>query len=250
MIELPLVFIAGLLGSSHCIGMCGGFALLVGMSAGSWQHNLLAQLVYSAGRIFTYAVLGCGAGYLGMTLTKETALWGNAPALLCLAAGLFLIVQGLSAAGVRLWETSAKPAAGGCLAGSLFRGILKRPGLQSTFLAGLLTGFLPCGLVYAFLSLAASTGDLGRGMATMAVFGLGTVPLMVATGAGASLLSLVARQRLLHVAAWCVVLTGAITVARGAGYVQLSPEEPAAGCPMCEEAPSLPVPVPESNENR
>ncbi len=78
-----------------------------------------------------------------------------------------------------------------------------------------MTGLLPCGLVYGFLALACSTASLPRGAATMAAFGLGTVPLMVLTGTGASLVSMVTRRRLLRFAAWCVVLTGIVSLARG-----------------------------------
>ena len=66
MIELPFVFLAGLLGSSHCVGMCGGFALTIGSAARLVRENLWRQTIYSAGRVFTYTWLGICAAYGGM----------------------------------------------------------------------------------------------------------------------------------------------------------------------------------------
>jgi sulfite exporter TauE/SafE len=215
--------------------MCGGFALLLGMGRPSLARNLLTQLCYTAGRVCTYTALGATAGFIGMRMAQSAQSWGNIPAALCVLAGLFLVVEGLAAAGINLrvrhWSGSS---AMGCLVGSPFGSLLRGPGLQNAFAAGLLTGFLPCGLVYAFLSLAAATGDLVSGGVTMAVFGLGTLPLMVTTGAGGMLLSLMSRRRLLRAAAWCVVLTGCVTIARGAGFLPLPGRSSSPACPFCQ----------------
>jgi sulfite exporter TauE/SafE len=241
MIELPLVFLGGLLGSSHCVGMCGGFAMLIGMGQTSWRRNLIAQFAYSGGRIFTYVVLGAVAGFIGMKLSRGVGGWVNIPATMCVIAGLFLIVEGLAAAGfdLRRWRKTPRGAAlFGCGAFPLFGALLRTPGFQNAFFAGLLSGFMPCGLVYAMLSLAASTGDLLRGLAVMATFGAGTVPLMVLTGTTISLLSAMRRQQLMRLAAWCVVLTGVVTLARGAGFLSLPGTESALQCPFCAQKES------------
>ncbi|MCA9000262.1 MAG: sulfite exporter TauE/SafE family protein, partial [Planctomycetaceae bacterium] len=98
--EWSLVFLGGLAGSSHCIGMCGGFAMLIGLGAKTVRQNLFAQLMYSLGRIFTYAVIGGAAGFLGSRLGDQLSGWVSLPAILSVAAGLVLIVQGLATAGV------------------------------------------------------------------------------------------------------------------------------------------------------
>jgi sulfite exporter TauE/SafE len=74
------------------------------------------------------------------------------------------------------------------------------------------------------------------GMLVMGVFGLGTVPLMLVTGITASLLTLVQRRWLMYAAAWSVVLTGCITVARGAGVLDLQPGRGIVRCPFCSYA--------------
>lgn len=233
--ELSLILLAGLLGSSHCIGMCGGFAMIVGLSTPTRQRVLLRQLVYSAGRIFTYAFLGGIAGFAGHRIVGRTESWGaiNVAAVFSVLCGLFLIVQGLAAAGLRLRRRHGHTETSGpCLSGMLLGSFLRGSSLHRSFVGGVLTGLLPCGLVYGFLALAAAKADPFRGMAVMSAFGLGTVPLMVLAGLGTKLLGLVARQRLLRVAAGCVVLTGVLTVIRGAGYLRQNADEPVT-CPFC-----------------
>lgn len=234
MIEWPLLVVSGMTGSAHCLGMCGPFALAVGAAAPSWRANLARQACYSAGRIFTYATLGAILAFGGARLATALPGWTNLPAALAIAAGMLLLVQGLLAAGVI--RMPAVRGTGACPGAAGFRALLGGRGLVDVFLAGLFTGLLPCGLLYGMLALAASTQDVVRGLVTMVAFGLGTVPAMVVAGLGGSLLGLAARRRLHAAAAWCLVLTGLVSIARGAGYLSLSAEEPA-GCPMCERAP-------------
>ncbi len=236
MTPLWLTMLGGLLGSSHCVGMCGGFAAIVGLRTGSLAGNLRAQLIYSAGRIMSYATLGAIAGFAGQRLSDSLPKMINIPAVLSLVAGLFLVREGLLATGLFARRVKGSSTTG-CLLGPLFSTILKTPGARNTFVAGIVTGLLPCGLVYAFVSLAASSGDLLVGARTMLAFGLGTVPLMVVTGCGAALLSWAARQRLWQVAAWSVVMTGLLTIGRGVGFLQLNAEPQAVSCPFCKEIP-------------
>ncbi|QDT32887.1 sulfite exporter TauE/SafE family protein [Thalassoglobus polymorphus] len=233
MSELSLIFMGGLLGSSHCLGMCGGFAILIGANQTSRREMWISQGAYSIGRIFTYSVLGVVAGYVGMHLGHSTSQWVNASAILSFVAGLFLIVQGLKAAGINLWSRGKSPTPQGCLVSPLFRTFFQSRSRFSKFLAGVMTGFLPCGLLYGFLALATASQDLFLGGAIMFAFGLGTVPMMVLAGIGGQLLSGVTRLRLLRTAAWCVVFTGAITIYRGAAFLTLEHTEAVPACPFC-----------------
>lgn len=245
MIELPFIFVSGFLGSAHCLGMCGPFALAIGARASSWQGNLLRQSCYTTGRVFTYGFLGACAGYGGASVAGKSPTWVQVPAILAIVAGVFLIYQGLRTANVlpplqSLWQRKTKPRVGTpCLAASFFATFLHSPSTKGVFLAGLLTGFLPCGLVYAFLTLAASTASVLLGAATMAVFGVGTAPIMMLAGVGGSVLSIGWRQRLLQIAAWCVVVAGILSIARGMGYLSIGGEPPA-GCPFCETRAASP----------
>ncbi len=227
--ELSLIFVGGLLGSSHCLGMCGPFALSIGADTPSLSNNLGRQCVYSLGRIFTYATLGACAGFGGRYLHDHAPALINIAAILAVAAGLLLLYQGLLAARVIRRRVPSNPHA--ICSGEFLRTFLQSPGLQHVFLAGLFTGMLPCGLVYGFLALAAGSGDMAVGAMIMAVFGVGTVPLMVLTGCAGSMLNLPARKHLFRLAAWCVVLTGVVSIVRGVGFLELFG---GSGCPMCQ----------------
>lgn len=243
MVELALVFVGGALGSSHCLGMCGPFALALGSGATTWTSNLRRQATYTLGRVFTYAFLGAAAGYGGARLTEQMPAVLNGAAVLAMLAGVFLIYQGLKSLGWLPFQS--RPAQGFCLAAGAIAPLLRAGGgqprrevtvLRDVFLAGLFTGLLPCGLVYAFLALAAGSQSVALGAATMTAFGLGTAPLMIATGCGGAVLRGAARQRVFQVAALCVVLTGFVTIGRGLGYFEIPGWRTAPGCPLCEQA--------------
>jgi len=231
-IEWLMVFPGGLLGSSHCVGMCGGFALALGSNGRGFLRNLGRQTVYSLGRVFTYAVGGAAAGYGGWRLMSELRLLVNAQALLSILAGVLLIVQGFVAAGVLRWF-SGFSARGPCLGANLFASLLRETRLRSVFLGGVVNGLLPCGLVYAYLALAASSGGPLQGGLTMTLFGLGTLPVLALVGCGGQVLSAAARRHVFRVAAWCVVLTGFLSVARGVGALRMIGMDDGPGGPMC-----------------
>lgn len=232
MYEIPLIALAGLLGSSHCLGMCGSFALAIGSGAPTWSENLWRQSVYSAGRIFTYAVMGSVAGFGGARLASAIPSAVQVPAILAIISGLLLIYQGFLATGV-LGRSASSGSSSPCLGSSFFAEFLTGEGLHSAFLAGIFTGFLPCGLVYAFLTLAVGSGSWLAGLVTMTAFGLGTVPIMVVAGLGGALLGLVWRARMMQIAAWAVVITGCVSIARGFGFLPLLAGETGGSCPFC-----------------
>jgi len=188
---LLAAFVAGLVGSSHCLGMCGGISAALGMGtagpAAGWASSLGRALVYNGGRIVSYAAAGTLAGGIGFVLGQAVHA-PTAIVVLRVLTGLVLIAIGLQVAfnlrllrpletiGMHAWRRVAP----------LATGLMGRRGIVPTFLLGTLWGWMPCGLVYGMLVAAAATGEPGTGAALMAVFGLGTAPAMVATGALAS----------------------------------------------------------------
>jgi sulfite exporter TauE/SafE len=230
--ELPLIALGGLLGSSHCVGMCGPFALMIGLGNRSWASGFARQLAYSLGRVFTYSCAGAVVGYSGLSIAGRGDTFGYLQSILCLLAGVLLIVQGLASLNLLPRLSSRLTAGPACGALRNFGGLLRSRRLTHVFLAGLFTGFLPCGLVYAYLALAASSADMLHGGTTMAVFGAGTIPAMVLAGAGGQMLGLAARRRILQIAACCVILTGILTIDRGArAWSQAASGSRA--CPYC-----------------
>lgn len=228
--EWPLLVVSGMVGAAHCLGMCGPFALAIGAAATDWRTNLRRQLAYSAGRIFTYAVLGATAGFAAARLAVSLPAWTNLPAALAISAGLLLLWQGLLAAGVM--QRRGIRGTTVCPGGGALRSLLAANGLVDVFVAGLFTGLLPCGLLYGMLAYAASRHDVIVGMISMTAFGAGTIPAMVVAGLGGSALTAAGRRRMHTVAAWCLVVTGLVSIMRGASYVTLPGSEPS-GCPFC-----------------
>lgn len=228
-----LITLGGMLGSAHCVGMCGGFAMLLGVNRTSLWENLRTQLVYSAGRIASYGLLGAMAGFSGKTLMQRLPAVINVPAGLSILAGVFLIWEGLGAAGIRRRRVKASSGGACGLLSPLMSVLLRHPSLRHAAIVGVVTAFLPCGLVYAFVSLAGSSGDLLTGAGVMIAFGLGTVPLMVVTGTGAMYLPVSTRQRLWTIAAWSVILTGTLTFGRGMAFLQSGSEVSTDRCPLC-----------------
>ena len=151
MFDLPLIFLGGLLGSAHCVGMCGGFAVMLGAGTPTWRVNLARQCVYSCGRIFTYAAMGAVVGYAGLRFIQLMPPLVDVQAWMALLAGGFLIVQGLISAGVLSIARAALASAlrsrphGGtsnlvrlpgvvpCLAPGLFGGLLRPRGHKRRF---------------------------------------------------------------------------------------------------------------------
>jgi hypothetical protein len=170
----------GFLGSSHCIGMCGGIAGALGMAVPG-QRPAWGQLIgYSAGRLGSYTLMGALAGALGAAVL---------PALgpLRLVAGLMLVAMALYIAG--LWRGLVWLERGGAYLWRylqpLSAKLLPVRSAGSAVALGSLWGWLPCGLVYSALTFALAQGGSLRAALAMLAFGLGTVPAMLATGAAA-----------------------------------------------------------------
>jgi sulfite exporter TauE/SafE len=244
MIELPLVFLAGILGTAHCLGMCGPLALRMSAHSSGWSQACVRQGLYSLGRISTYTFLGLLSGFCGQWAARHSAALINVPAAFAILAGLVFIYKGLQETGLlanlrgllqrRQPVASAVGNSAGamCGLGLLFAPFFRGRGHTGALLAGICTGFLPCGLLYGMLTLAASTQQVVLGGVTMLVFGLGTTPLLMLAGTSGQLLSLVSRRRLFAAAAWCLLLTGCVSLVRGASHLSWG-GQPAPGCPFC-----------------
>ena len=202
------LFLVGLLGGGHCIGMCGGIVGALSMGGGG---RFSLHLAYNAGRIASYGAAGALAGWLGGGFDAAgQALSGQLPVrvALYLAANLMLILLGLylmgatrslrwvERAGQRLWR-SVQP---------LTRRFLPVRGPAQAFPLGLLWGWLPCGLVYSALVTALTGGSAWRGVALMLAFGLGTLPNLLLAGFFTARLNEYLAKPVVRIAAGLVVL--------------------------------------------
>jgi len=174
------LFLVGLLGGTHCVGMCGG---IVGALSMGGQARWSMHLAYNGGRILSYAAAGAIAGTLG---AASMGLEGQVPARLILyfVANLMLVAMGLYLLGVTK-ALAFTERAGQSLwrrLQPLTRRFLPVRSVAQAFPLGVLWGWLPCGLVYSALATALSTGSAGRGAMTMLAFGLGTLPNLLLAG--------------------------------------------------------------------
>ena len=219
-------FMLGLAGSLHCAGMCGPLALALPHPGGGASGFVASRLAYNAGRIVTYSLMGLLFGLLG----KSLALVGI-QRWLSIGAGS-LILLGL------LFSTrlgAGTPVVRAVLRlKSTFGRLLQRRTLGSLGLLGLLNGLLPCGLVYAAGAGAAATGGLLTAMEYMALFGLGTLPLMLGIGLSGRAMPVLFRSRLQQLVPASVALVAVLLILRGLalGIPYLSPNL-AASDPAC-----------------
>jgi sulfite exporter TauE/SafE len=220
-IELTLIsaFLIGFLGSTHCLGMCGGIvgALTLGAKrdAADSAWSLLPYLIaYNVGRISTYAVIGAVLGFIGAQVLHATPS-ASAQLIARLISGGFMAALGLYLSG---WWTglAALERAGGKVwqrIEPLGRRLLPINHPGKAFLVGLVWGWLPCGLVYAAAAWSLSAGSGAKGAALMAAFGIGTMPMLFTLGAAARWLGATARRPAVRRSAGVLVLLlGAYTL--------------------------------------
>jgi len=151
--------IAGLIGSVHCIGMCGSFAVACGGTA-------RASFFWHAGRLTTYMILGALAGAFGGSIPGPG--WAAGVLSTVLIVYFAAVLAGLvSEPAIRI--PGVQRAA---------THLASRPEAGSRYLFGIVNGLLPCGLVYATLSVPVALGEPTAGAAAMLLFGLGTVPAL------------------------------------------------------------------------
>lgn len=177
------VFLIGLLGGTHCVGMCGGIVSALTVQLPGQKPAFALHLAYNAGRISSYTFAGAcmGAissyglllnGFLPIQLTVY--IFAN---ILLIALGFYLLglTQTLAFTeriGQWLWRR-VQP---------LTKRFLPVKGVQQAFPLGLLWGWIPCGMVYSVLAAALMTGSAWRGAATMLAFGVGTLPNLLLAG--------------------------------------------------------------------
>ncbi len=210
------IFLIGLLGSMHCIGMCGGFVAMYSLRKPAAEPSLPYHLLYNIGRISTYSIIGGTLGYIG-SFAASLGKHRGIPGAVLLFSGVVMVLMGLNLAGVLgkrgLFEDT------GITERTFFRTSLRRIlALESawgTLLLGLLLGFLPCGLLYPLFMNAAASGGFVSGMFTMFVFGLGTVPAMLSFGYLVSRIQPHMKVFLYRIAAVLIVLLGVRSLLRG-----------------------------------
>nr|WP_202117326.1 sulfite exporter TauE/SafE family protein [Clostridium chromiireducens] len=205
-----VLFVVGMLTSIHCVGMCGGIMLTQSLSKNSIVNEkqnkfkaLMPSILYNAGRVTSYTIIGGIVGALGSVLSLSL----NVKAGLQIVSGLFMIIMGLNMTGFSMFRKfNIKLPWSSCK-------IKNKP--KAPFLVGMLNGLMPCGPLQTMQLYALGTGSAAAGAISMFLFSLGTVPLMLVFGAISGLLSKGYTKQLLKFSGILVVILGLIMGNRG-----------------------------------
>ena len=200
-----VLFIVGVLTSIHCVGMCGGIMLSqsINKESKSKFDAMKPAILYNAGRVVSYTILGGIVGSLGSVFSLSLSVKAG----LQIFAGLFMIIMGLNMSGYSLFRKfNIKLPWSAC-------SIKKKP--RTPFLVGVLNGLMPCGPLQTMQLYALGTGSAYKGALAMLIFSLGTVPLMLTFGALSGLISKGYTKTLLKFSGILVVVLGVIMGTRG-----------------------------------
>lgn len=211
MFELYTGLTIGLVGSLHCIGMCGPIAIALPLGRKSWLDRSLGGLLYNLGRTVTYGLLGAVFGLVGKGLQMAGfQQWASIIMGVVMVLSVFFPVLFRGKLSIDRYTTGFT----GKLI-SRFRVLFGRQSKTNLFIIGLLNGLLPCGLVYVAIAGAINTNDVLLGVLFMILFGLGTIPIMLSVSLIGNMATASFRTKLAKVVPVFVVVLGIVFILRG-----------------------------------
>lgn len=192
-------FMMGLLGSVHCISMCGGIvsALCYACPQQRTRHwqQFFYQLIYSVGRVTTYALLGAVTGFLGVVISRRLGVYGGD--ILRSISSVMIVLMGFYVAG--WWHATAWLERAGSVLWRPFSKVTRYfypvSSFKRAFALGSAWGLLPCGLIYSALVFSLGAASWQAGAAVMLFFGLGTMPALLLVGSAIQSYRLCLSQR-------------------------------------------------------
>jgi len=204
----------------HCIGMCGGFIFAYSSTkidaSMSRTSQLLRHSAYNLGRVSSYTILGVLFGTLGSLFLITPEFHGA----LFLFAGALMIITALGMLGVSSIIHSLESSFSNMpLFKLLFSRLIRSKSIRSFFALGMMNGFFPCGFVFFFAAKAAASASPLTGGAIMAIFGLATVPALLALGQSINFMREIAfRSSMNRIAALAILVYGAYSIYHGLAY--------------------------------
>ncbi|MDT8322604.1 MAG: sulfite exporter TauE/SafE family protein [Bacteroidota bacterium] len=204
-------FVIGLVGSVHCLGMCGPIVLVLPGEVRERGRFFFSRVLYNLGRAVTYAAMGLVVGFIGQSI----ALAGYQQ-WLGIAAGALMILSVLlpTKAARKILPTKQYDRALTALKSRLGK-LLANSSQSSLFTIGILNGFLPCGLVYMALAGSLAMGSALGGAAYMFLFGLGTLPLLFAASYAGGMITGEMRRKITRLIPVGVFILGTLFILRG-----------------------------------
>ena len=218
-----VAFITGLLGSFHCVGMCGPIALSLPINEEHSYFRLVAgRVLYNLGRVFTYSIMGLLFGLFGKGIHLAGLQQGAA-----IVIGAVVIIMLLYQYTGQRWlisptwlDSFTAPIK------ILFSRFYQKNTYSSLFTIGVLNGLLPCGFVYLGIAGALTTNSAINGAIYMALFGLGTLPMMLFLSLGGKLLPLNFRKKVTKASPYLMLVVAVLIMVRGMnlGIPYISPK--------------------------
>lgn len=207
-----VLFIAGLLTSIHCVGMCGGIMLsqTISNEGKGKLEAVKPSLLYNGGRVISYTILGGIIGAVGSVFSLSF----KSKAAIQIIAGVFMIMMGLNMWGFGIFRKfQIRMPKSFCRFKNKY---------SSPFVVGLLNGFMPCGPLQTMQIFALGAGSPVKGALSMLVFSFGTVPLMLSFGALSGLLSKGYTKKILKLSGVMIIVLGLIMGNRGLSILGIS----------------------------
>jgi sulfite exporter TauE/SafE len=220
---ITTAFLLGVLGSAHCIGMCGPLALAVPSPKHSFAARLGSALAMNGGRILTYALIGAGFGLFGRGLQLA-----GLQQVVSITLGVVIILGLLLP---RVFHSMGVGRVAGTFvmrAQGLMAKQLRRTSPEGLFFTGMLNGLLPCGMVYLAAAGALAQDGWLEGSLFMAIFGLGTWPALIGLKVSGSYAGPGLRSVLRKAAPYAYAIMGVFFILRGLdlGIPYISPDLP------------------------
>lgn len=206
-------FVLGLLGSFHCVGMCGPIAFMLPVDRTNMFKKVSQITIYHVGRLLAYSLIGLIFGLIG----KSLYIFGFQQQLSIIIGVLMIIIVLIPQPTFNKYNFSKPIYKVISKVKSSLGSALKKKTADTFLTIGFLNGFLPCGLVYMALFAAIAGGNALNGSLYMAVFGLGTIPLMTTAIYLGQFLKGSARQKIQKAIPVFVVLIGVLFILRGLG---------------------------------
>ena len=206
-------FILGLLGSFHCVGMCGPIAFMLPVDRNNTYKKVTQISLYHVGRLLSYSIMGLVFGLIG----KGLNLFGFQQQLSIIIGVVMIIVILIPYKTFNKYNVSKPIYKVISKVKSALGAALKKKTSDTFLTIGFLNGFLPCGLVYMAVFGAIAGGNAAEGSLYMAFFGLGTIPLMTSAIYFSNFLKGAMRQKIQKAIPVFVVLIGVLFILRGLG---------------------------------
>jgi len=213
----------GLIGSFHCAGMCGPIALAIPLNNKSWFSRIIGSMMYNIGRSITYALMGAIFGLLGKGLVLAGfQKWVS------IIMGIIMVTSVLFPSLYKNRFDLDKTAFS--FVGNLkikLGNLLRKRSFSSLLFIGLINGLLPCGLVYIAIAGAIATTNSLSGAVFMFIFGIGTLPMLLAISILGNTLNVKFRSKMTKIIPAVVFFIGVLFILRGLGLgiPYLSPPE-------------------------